>query len=205
MNLYEKISVVMEEVKSLQKDGRVSFKTTNYNFLSEAKTTQIFHEAFVKVKIVLLPIKAEETKEGNLTRGLYTYRLIDCEDPATFIDLQAWGQGQDSGDKGSGKASSYAYKYLLWRTFAIPSNDDPDKISSEELKAEERKKELLELAKKSGSNIADALKFFKVKNISELNDMQYNQAVIGYQKKIKKEEEATKNERRNKESNRVNS
>ena len=184
MNLYEKINVIMADVKSLKKDGKVAFKSTNYNFLSEAKTTEKFHEAFVKVKVAMLPIKAEETKEGNLTRGLYTYRLIDCENPKDFIDLQAWGQGQDSGDKGSGKASSYAYKYLLWRTFAIPSNDDPDNISSQELKVNE----LVVLAKKSGSNINDLLKFFKVQNIADLSDVQYKQALSGYHKKIRKEE-----------------
>ena len=204
MNLYEKINLIMADVKSLQKDGRVAYKNTNYNFLSEAKTTEKFHEAFTKVKVALLPIKAEETKEGTLTRGCYTYRLIDCENPEDFIDLQAWGQGQDSGDKGSGKASSYAYKYLLWRTFAIPSNDDPDQISSDEFKAKEREEELKKLDKQSGSDINDLLKFFKVKSISDLSDDQYQKGVNGYHKKIKKEEGSAKDEQRNEKPNRAN-
>ena len=113
----------------------------NIIFLSEAKTTEIFHELFVKHKIVLLPISVEEEKQGQVTQGRYTYRMINCEDPDDFIDLQAGGQGQDSSDKGSGKASSYAYKYLLWRTFAIPSNDDPDQVSSDETRAQQKAEE----------------------------------------------------------------
>ena len=35
-------------------------------------------------------------------------------------------------DKGVGKAMTYAYKYMLLRTFAIPTGEDPDKISSAE-------------------------------------------------------------------------
>lgn len=133
MNIYEKINAIMESVESLQKDGKVDFKNTKYNYLSEAKTTAEMRKQLVKYKLVLLPIKAEETKDGQTTKGMYTYRLLNAENPEEYIDLMAGGQGYDSADKGSGKASSYAYKYLMWRTFAIPSNDDPDQVSSDEI------------------------------------------------------------------------
>ena len=66
----------MGDVKSLKKDGKVSFGTTKYNFLSEAKTTEIFHELFVKHKIVLLPISVEEEKQGQVTQGRYTQNVL---------------------------------------------------------------------------------------------------------------------------------
>jgi hypothetical protein len=128
----------MKEVKSLQKDGKVAFGNTKYNFLSEAKTTEIFKEQFVKHGLVFLPVAAQQRVQANdkgnyLTTGEFTYRLINAENPEEFIELESIGQGYDSADKGGGKASSTAYKYLMWRTFAIPSNDDPDNISSDEL------------------------------------------------------------------------
>jgi hypothetical protein len=135
MNIYEKINAIMGEVKSLQKDGRIAFGNTKYNYLSEAKTTETFRDPFVKYKLVLLPINAVEFKDGQITHGTYTYRLINAENPEEWVDLMSCGQGHDTADKGSGKASSYAYKYLLWRTFAVPSNDDPDQISSDEISA----------------------------------------------------------------------
>lgn len=138
MNIYEKINAIMGEVKSLGKDGNVNFNNTNYNYLSESKTTAIFHELFFKYKVAMLPIAINERKEGQITYGHYTYKLINCEDPDDYIILETTGQGHDSADKGSGKASSYAYKYLIWRTFAIPSNDDADQMSSEELLAKEK-------------------------------------------------------------------
>ncbi len=137
MNIYEKINAIMESVESLQKDGKVAFGSTKYNYLSEAKTTAEMRKQLIKHKLVLLPILAEETKEGSVTKGMYTYRLINAENPEEYEDIMAGGQGHDSADKGSGKASSYAYKYLLWRTFAIPSNDDPDQVSSDEIKEQE--------------------------------------------------------------------
>lgn len=166
MNLYEKINMIMSEVKNLQKDGKLAFGTTKYNFLSEAKTTSIFHDLFVKYKIVLLPVKVIEEKQGNVTIGNYTYKMINCEKPEEFIELQSGGQGQDSSDKGSGKSSSYAYKYLLWRTFAIPSNDDPDQFSSDENVEKEAKlqkekelkrlKEIIEAKKEFAKVLSDS-------------------------------------------------
>jgi hypothetical protein len=122
----------MSEVEHLKKDGKAEFGSTKYKFLSEAKTTQIFREKLIEYKLVLFPIKVEETKVEKVTRGIYTYRLLNTEKPEEFIDLMSSGQGHDGTDKGSGKASSYAYKYLLWRTFAVPSNDDPDQVTSAE-------------------------------------------------------------------------
>jgi hypothetical protein len=135
MNIYEKINKIMGEVKSLQKDGKIAFGSTKYNYLSEAKTTEVFREKLIENKLVLLPVHAQETKDGQVTHGVYTYKLVNVENPEEQIDLMSCGQGHDTADKGSGKASSYAYKYLLWRTFAVPSNDDPDQISSDEISA----------------------------------------------------------------------
>lgn len=132
MNIYEKINKIMGEIEYLKKDGKAEFGSTKYKFLSEAKTTTIFRDKLIENKIVLFPIKAEETMHEKVTHGVYTYRMLNVENPDDFIDIMTTGQGHDSTDKGSGKASSYAYKYLLWRTFAIPSGDDPDQITSEE-------------------------------------------------------------------------
>lgn len=135
MNIYEKINAIMESVESLQKDGKVAFNTTKYNYLSESKTTAEMRKQLVKHKLVILPIGVSEEVKGQITQGKYTYKLVNAENPEEFVILESGGQGHDSADKGSGKASSYAYKYLMWRTFAIPSNDDPDQISSDEIKA----------------------------------------------------------------------
>lgn len=150
MNIYEKINAIMEDVKSLKKDGKAEFGSTKYRYLSEAKTTAMLREQLIKHKLIILPIAVEEKREDKITVGLYTYKLVNAENPEEYIILQSGGQGHDSADKGSGKASSYAYKYLMWRTFAIPSNDDPDQIASDEIEANEKPD-----AKKSTDDIPD--------------------------------------------------
>lgn len=45
----------------------------------------------------------------------------------TFIDVEALGEGADSGDKAGNKAMTCAYKYALRQTFCIETGDDPDR------------------------------------------------------------------------------
>ncbi len=189
MNIYEKINTIMSEVKSLQKDGKVAYGNTKYNYLSEAKTTEIFREKLIKHKLVLLPIKVTDEKDGQITKGHYIYRLINAEKPEEYIDLETTGQGHDSADKGSGKASSYAYKYLMWRTFAIPSNDDPDQVSSDEIKEQHElaNKKIDSIKLKAIEQAIDAKKekitadmictHYKIKTLSNLNLEQWTDAM----------------------------
>ncbi len=196
MNIYEKINAIMDSVESLQKDGRVAFGSTKYNYLSEAKTTAEMRKQLIKHKLVLLPIQAEETKEGSTTKGMYTYRLLNAENPEEYIDLMAGGQGHDSADKGSGKASTYAYKYLMWRTFAIPSNDDPDQVSSDEIADQEKAKQEEIKNKKinkvqlkaleaefnrTGVKESQIAKMYKVEFLTELNFMQWKEIMTRFE------------------------
>lgn len=191
MNLYQKIVKIMGEVKSLKKDGKVNFKQTRYNFLSEAKTTATLREKFVENNIMIYPISAQETISGKVTHGHYTFRMVNADNPEEFIDIQSTGQGQDSSDKGSGKAQSYAFKYALWRAFAIPSNDDPDQISSAQHEAEEAERRKTEAAIIDNAKFqslelmldeteTDKIKFcayFKVNSIKEMTNKQWMKAM----------------------------
>lgn len=145
--LYVKISKVMEDVSYLQKDDNIKFGTTNYKAISEEKVTQAVRTSLIKNGLVILPIKQDHSKEGNLTTVNVTYKIVDIES-GDFEELVSSGTGVDMQDKGVGKAMTYAYKYLLLRTFAIPTGEDTDKISNEELE-DKAKSERLKKAKKA--------------------------------------------------------
>ena len=149
--IYKKILRVMEDVEYLAKDDTISYKDVNYRGLSEEKVTRTVRERLVKYGIIVYPIHQEHRKEGTLSTVDVTYRFVDTED-GSFIEAVSSGTGTDSQDKGVGKAMTYAYKYLWLRTFAIPTGEDPDKVSSAELddkQVEDRcrkgKKEILQL------------------------------------------------------------
>ncbi|NBI28316.1 ERF family protein [Chengkuizengella marina] len=164
--LYQKMLKVMSEVDYLQKDNKVEFETTKYKTqykaISEEKVTTSVRTALVENKLVVFPIEQKHSKDGNLTTVDVKYKIVDAETGESEI-LVSSGTGVDTQDKGVGKAMTYAFKYLFLRSFAIPTGEDPDKISSAELD-EKQKKQAEEREKKLNSVL------IKWKTLSEEKD-----------------------------------
>ena len=141
MNIFQKINEVMKAIEYLTKDDKVEFGNTNYKAISEEKVTTAVRKELVKQGIVIIPIMQESTvtelirtdKSVNQRADVHTrYRIQNIDDVNDFIEVESNGSGVDTQDKAVGKAMTYAYKYMLLRTFAIPTGEDPDKISSAE-------------------------------------------------------------------------
>lgn len=140
-NLWQRISAVMNDIRYLAKDDRVKFGTTDYKAISEEKVTSTVRESLVRNGLVIVPVEQEHTKDGILTTVNVRYKIVNIDKPEEYEIIMSSGTGADTQDKGVGKAMTYAYKYLLLRTFAIPTGEDPDKISSEELDVTQKKAE----------------------------------------------------------------
>lgn len=141
MNIFQKINEVMKAIEYLTKDDKVEFGNTKYKAISEEKVTTAVRKELVKQGIVIIPIMQESTvtelirtdKSVNQRADVHTrYRIQNIDDVSDFIEVESNGSGVDTQDKAVGKAMTYAYKYMLLRTFAIPTGEDPDKISSAE-------------------------------------------------------------------------
>ena len=133
LNLHQKILEVMKAIEYLNKDDAVSYGNTKYRAMSEEKVTTTVRAELIKQGIVVFPIEQSVEKDGNITTTNTKYRMVNVDDPMDYIDLASSGQGADTQDKGVGKAMTYSFKYMLLRTFAIPTGEDPDKISSEKI------------------------------------------------------------------------
>ncbi|MDL2235294.1 ERF family protein [Christensenellaceae bacterium OttesenSCG-928-L17] len=149
-NIFQRIHAVMQEVEYLNKDDKVETGGGKfYRAVTEEKVTTAIRAGLVKHGIVIIPIsqattrtdevvkaynsyeKREVEKINRVTTVDVEYRIQNVDDPNDFIIAASSGTGVDTQDKGVGKAMTYAYKYLLLRTFAIPTGEDPDKISSD--------------------------------------------------------------------------
>lgn len=133
MNTHEKIMAIMRDVQYLAKDDQVEFGKTKYKALSEEKVTAIMRREMEKYNLVVYPIDQRWERIGQISHVDVKYRIVNTEDPSDYIEVVSCGDGADTQDKGAGKAMTYAYKYMWLRTFAIPTGEDPDKISSDEL------------------------------------------------------------------------
>jgi len=189
MNIYQKILNIMSRVEYLAKDDKVEYKQTSYKAMSEEKVTRIMREEMIKEGLVVFPIRCDASRTETISHVDVTYRIVNAEKPEEFIDVTSCGDGYDAQDKGAGKAMTYAFKYMWLRTFAIPTGDDPDKISSDEIDEieAERKRKAIENAKISevkinalvnkasedGLDINKLLAMYKVSALSELTEKQY--------------------------------
>ena len=209
-NIYQKINEVMKNIEYLTKDDKVEFGTTKYKAISEEKVTTAVREQLVKQGIVIIPVKQEsENKElirteksvNMLTSVHVKYKIQNIDDINDFIEVESNGTGVDTQDKGVGKAMTYAYKYMLLRTFAIPTGEDPDKISSAETDKKVEKevnnakinKTKLNALNSSIENhkipdieVEKVLNKYKYSSTSEIQNKDYMNIIQEFQKLIKK-------------------
>lgn len=146
-NVYQRIHAVMQDVEYLSKDDKVSTGKSSYKALSEEKATTTVRPSLIRHGLVILPVEQEHTRTDEIVKSEYNgqtterinristvdvkYRIQNIDAPDDYVIVSSSGTGVDTQDKGVGKAMTYSFKYMLLRTFAIPTGDDPDKISSD--------------------------------------------------------------------------
>lgn len=191
LNIHQKILEVMKAIEYLNKDDRVKYRETNYRALSEEKVTTTVRKELLKQGLVVFPIKQDVVRDGNITTTNTTYRMVNVEDPTDYIDLASSGQGADTQDKGVGKAMTYSFKYMLLRTFAIPSGEDPDKVASAQIDDEMKKSEIKRLIEVTDTDTVVYLlamsKHFKkeIKAVDEMKGEELDYALMRIKEKAR--------------------
>lgn len=132
MNIHEKLIYVRKTVPYLKKDN----KGYQFQYVSSSQTLGSLKEAMDEQGLLLVPrvigkeVSPHKTKKGGeeyFTELVMEYTWINAENPDETLTVPWYGQGIDSGEKGVGKALTYAEKYFLLKFFNIPTDkDDPD-------------------------------------------------------------------------------
>lgn len=138
MNIYEKLIEVRKAVPYLQKEA----KGHQYNYVSSSQVLSAVRRRMDEVGLVLLPTitKTNVIAENDGKRTTYFTELwidfmwVNAEKPDETVKSSWYGQGIDiAGEKGVGKALTYAEKYYLLKTFNIATDkDDPDSFQDKQ-------------------------------------------------------------------------
>lgn len=150
LNIYERMDLITNEIATVSKNLKVQVsKTNSYNAVSERDILDAVKPIEHKYRVYSYPydrniiendtLTKESEYNGQVTKtnSLYMrvetiYRFINIDNKDEFIDIKAYGDGIDTGDKAPGKATTYADKYALMKAYKISTGDDPDKDASPE-------------------------------------------------------------------------
>lgn len=134
MNLTEKLLEMQKAVDGIIKDGKN--QSDKYDFASDENVLDTFRPLMDQYKLLPIPlvtfavIREGVTKSGTsryLTELTMTMVWHDVES-GERMEVPWYAQGVDlAGEKGVGKALTYAEKYFLLKFFHVPTKkDDPD-------------------------------------------------------------------------------
>lgn len=186
--------------KNIEKKLVVGEGKNAYNAVGDQDVTLAVKEAESKHGIVSVPFKQELVKSEILrvaNKGIETIKYVDIvkmttriyniDNPSEYIDIETFGRGLDSGDKGFGKASTYARKYALLNAYKIATGEDPDAEKSKEEKSEtplsEKRAIIYNLLYKNSTYYQAALKMFGRESIDELTDSEIDTLYTSAKKK----------------------
>jgi len=173
----------------------------SYKAVSDLDVTLAVKDAEKKFKLVSIPIKQElvnseviRTIKKTGDEGLtfvdtikMTIRIVDLEDTAQHIEVESFGKGVDSGDKGFGKASTYARKYALLNAYKIATGEDPDADKSKPLDVtktiNEKRVAIENYLDKNLDTMQRLLRHFNVGVLADLDDKQVNTIFKTYKDK----------------------
>lgn len=176
MNIYQKIQAVAEEVRNVEKNLNIGTGQSSYKAVADIDVLMKVKEAEKKFGLVSIPVKQELVKseilrtvgQGGYEKINYvdvvkmTLRIINIENPDETVEVESFGRGLDAGDKGFGKASTYARKYALLNAYKIATGQDPDEQKSEQQVA------------LTQNDVRDKVMDYLMQNV------QYTQSVLSY-------------------------
>lgn len=198
-NIFQRMSKVTQEITAVAKNLSVGTGKNQYKAVGEADILSAVKPAEAKHGVYSYPYSREIVESGTMEKETQygksvqvfmrikvVYRFICIDDPASYIDVESYGDGVDSQDKAPGKAMTYADKYALMKAYKIITGDDPDQYASEPQNKVDTKRTPGKRAKDPSRNeMIDAIlkkyntetieKILKANNwkcLEDMNDMQ---------------------------------
>lgn len=153
-NIAAAIVKVMQEVKGIEKTMTIGSGNNSYKGVSDQEVKKVIGDAMAKNGLCILPTKVTPTikidrweseyngqkqmKQSIFTEVVTEYVLL--HESGESINVSSYGHGIDNQDKGAGKASTYALKYLLLYMFLIPTGkiDDADAHHSDAIETPQK-------------------------------------------------------------------
>lgn len=186
LNIYEKMYHIEKEITGVEKKIEIGKGNFGYKAVADADVLGVVKEFEGKyrikshitdLKVLDSQIKALINSKGQevttyIDTVLMTVEFVNIDNPDEKVKVMTAGKGIDNGDKGLGKATTYARKYALLNAYKIVTGDDIDKQKSEPMKMLIGDKLALILNNTDLDRQQSIIKHFSINDIVDLNEEQ---------------------------------
>lgn len=135
LNVYQKMAVAQNQFQYVQKDRP---KGLQYAVVLHDAVAVKARAALLAARLYAQPTVEEHGQETNRTWARVRMEYINIDNPEDRFSVTMFGYGNDSQDKGPGKAISYATKYCHLKAFGVETGEDADLESVETETPKER-------------------------------------------------------------------
>lgn len=187
LNIYQKIQAIANKLLSIEKDMKIGVGQYQYKAVSDLSVTKAVKEAEKEFGVVSIPVRQElvsqetiKTQDGDRVKTTFSFIIkmtiafINLDNVSERIEVESFGHGLDTGDKGFGKASTYARKYALLNAYKIATGEDPDQMPNVNQKGKLTKSEkriaVENFLTKNENHRENVLHHFSAGSIDDLTD-----------------------------------
>jgi len=131
LNIYQRINAVMKDCEYLQKKAAQQGKGIKYDeVIAMLREHLITHGVVMAIRQTSMEcLSGVEGTKQKIYQGYYELDLVNMDNPSEKVTHSCFAQGMDGGDKGPGKAHTYAMKTMLVKGFGIETGEDEESRS----------------------------------------------------------------------------
>lgn len=135
LNIYQRINEVQKEVEYVQKDATVSgagsYKAVSHDMVVAVLRPHMVAQGIVvrteMVRDEMLQMRdLEKSIKMHLYSAVYAVDFVNMDDPQDYCRVIVPAHANDTGDKAPGKATSYAVKYAMLKTFSLETGESDE-------------------------------------------------------------------------------
>lgn len=123
--LAAKMAETQLAIDGVPRSGRADMGQYSYDYATENDLMNAVRGELAKRGVAIYVSWVRAEMQGTLTTVYGEMRFVDSESGEREV-IGMIGTGADRGDKGIYKAMTGANRYALWKTFLIPTGDEPD-------------------------------------------------------------------------------
>ena len=195
MNIYQRLNKIREEVSYIQKDATVE----GYKAITHDMVTSEIRPHLIKHGVMIVPKQQNHTltETGKTTsRGTpftayiadYAIEFVNIDEPTDKVVVMVGAMAEDHGDKGPGKAISYATKYAILKLLSIETGESDESRQEQKpaLISDDQVIEINDLVNETGADLKRFLKYLKVTSVEKIPTTAYQTAIAALEAKREK-------------------